>query len=268
LLLVIGLRPRSTALPCFVRGHNGIDAMKNYEYDVCLSFAGAQRPYVEEVAAILRRRGARVFYDDYERSRLWGKDLYEHLDFVYRKAARYCIVFVSADYAHNSWTTHERKSIYARVLDGDETYLLPARFDDTELPGLRDTIGYVDLRTMTAADLAALLIEKLDLRARMTHHHTWPNSHSGRVWIRIRPTPASDGQVHVIALRWGPWRRDVVAAVSAQGLTLMTTKAQEEVAVPLTVRVDPGALVTFGMNESDDRSAISIDEDWYPHQSE
>ena len=79
-------------------------------YDVCLSFAGEQRPYVSEAADALRSFGIRVFYDDYEKAALWGKDLYEHLDWVYRKVARYCLVFISSDYAAKVWTTHERRS--------------------------------------------------------------------------------------------------------------------------------------------------------------
>jgi hypothetical protein len=48
-------------------------------YDVCLSFAGEQRAYVEKVAQALQERGVRVFYDVYERATLWGKDLPTHL---------------------------------------------------------------------------------------------------------------------------------------------------------------------------------------------
>jgi len=72
---------------------------ENFQYDVCLSFAGQNRAYVERVANALRSRGIRVFYDKYERVELWGKDLYSHLDFLYRYAARYCVVFVSKPYA-------------------------------------------------------------------------------------------------------------------------------------------------------------------------
>lgn len=49
-----------------------------FEYDVCFSFAGADRGYVHETADILRNEGVRVFYDEYEEAELWGKDLYEH----------------------------------------------------------------------------------------------------------------------------------------------------------------------------------------------
>jgi hypothetical protein len=62
------------------------------DYDVALSFAGEDRVYVEEVANILHQLGVKVFYDKYEEVDLWGKNLYTHLDDVYRKKSRYCIV--------------------------------------------------------------------------------------------------------------------------------------------------------------------------------
>jgi hypothetical protein len=112
----------------------------DFAYDVALSFAGEQRTYVEKVAAALRRRGVRPFYDDYDKASLWGKDLYEHLDWVYQKGARYCVLCASEAYAAKVWTTHERRSAQARALQASEEYVLPVRFDDTEIPGLRPTV--------------------------------------------------------------------------------------------------------------------------------
>ena len=54
-----------------------------FEYDICLSFAGEDRKYVAAVTDNLRAHGIRVFYDEYEEVALWGKDLYEHLHEVY-----------------------------------------------------------------------------------------------------------------------------------------------------------------------------------------
>ena len=136
----------------------------DFTYDVALSFAGEQRAYVQKVAAALRRRGIRTFYDDYEQPTLWGKDLYEHLDWIYQKAARYCVLFVSEAYARKVWTTHERRSAQARALQSNQEYVLPVRFDDTEIPGLRSTIAYVDARPLPPGKLAALISEKLGPR--------------------------------------------------------------------------------------------------------
>ena len=136
----------------------------DFTYDVALSFAGEQRTYVQKVAAGLRRRGIRPFYDDYEQATLWGKDLYEHLDWIYQKAARYCVLFASEAYARKVWTTHERRSAQARALQSNHEYVLPVRFDDTEIPGLRSTIAYVDARSLLPGKLAAFICEKLGPR--------------------------------------------------------------------------------------------------------
>ena len=49
----------------------------------------------QKLATTLRRAGARVFYDHYEQAELWGKDLYQHLQTVYRDEAKYCVILVS-----------------------------------------------------------------------------------------------------------------------------------------------------------------------------
>ena len=59
------------------------DVRKEFEYDFCLSFAGEQREFVEEVAKELTSPGIRIFFDNYEKAELWGKDLYAHLDEIY-----------------------------------------------------------------------------------------------------------------------------------------------------------------------------------------
>jgi AbiJ-like protein/TIR domain-containing protein len=68
-------------------------------YEVVLSFAGEDRLYVERVAEFLQKHGVKLFYDRYEEVTLWGKDLAEHLDKVYRGSARYCVMFISENYA-------------------------------------------------------------------------------------------------------------------------------------------------------------------------
>ena len=133
----------------------------HFEYDVGLSFAGEQREYVEKVAKELKSRGIRPFYDDYEKGVLWGKDLYAHLTDVYQHLCEYCVIFVSEDYAAKVWTSLERKSAQARALEENKEYILPARFDDTPIPGLLDTIGYIELSEMTPTELSDLIAGKL-----------------------------------------------------------------------------------------------------------
>jgi hypothetical protein len=132
-------------------------------YDVAFSFAGEDRPYVEKVVEILHAVGLEVFYDRYETAQLWGKDLYTHLRAVYQDLAQYTVIFISRHYAEKLWTNHERESAQARAFQENREYILPARFDDTAIPGLTATTGFVDLRVTEPPVLASLILEKLGI---------------------------------------------------------------------------------------------------------
>ena len=66
--------------------------------DVALSFAGEDRKFVEDCAEILRSLNINVFYDNYEKEVLLGKNLYIYLADVYQNRARFAVVFVSKAY--------------------------------------------------------------------------------------------------------------------------------------------------------------------------
>ena len=142
-----------------------------FEYDIGLSFAGEQRDYVERVAKELTSRGIRVFFDDYERGILWGKDLYAHLSDIYEHMCRFCIIFVSREYAAKVWPNRERQSAQARALKEKQEYILPARFDDTPIPGLLDTVGYINLNQTSPLQLSHLILAKL---GKQTRQHYLP----------------------------------------------------------------------------------------------
>ncbi|MBO1223641.1 MAG: GNAT family N-acetyltransferase [Candidatus Scalindua sediminis] len=131
------------------------------KYDFTLSFAGEDRAYADALAKILSMRGARLFYDKYEEADLLGKDLYQHLHFVYRDSAKFCVIFLSKDYERKLWTNHELKQAQARAFLQREEYILPIKIDDTEIPGINPTIGYVDIRSKTVEEIADLLMTKL-----------------------------------------------------------------------------------------------------------
>jgi len=135
-----------------------------YDFDIALSFAGEDREFVAAVAAGLSDAGIRVFYDEYEKVTLWGKDLYTHLTDVYCKRARYTLLFASKHYESKLWTTLERRAAQARALQERSEYILPVRFDDTEIPGLLHAVGYIDLRKVGAADLVEMALDKLGRR--------------------------------------------------------------------------------------------------------
>ena len=130
-------------------------------WDVALSFAGAQRAYVERVAAALKARGVRCFYDADEQVELWGRHLAEELPRIYAEESAAVVVFVSAEYAGAGWTRLERRAAFSRAVAEAGVYVLPARFDDSELPGLLDDVVSVDLRRYAPEQFADLVAARL-----------------------------------------------------------------------------------------------------------
>ncbi len=138
-----------------VRSHE-----KKYDFDVALSFAGEDRELADALAEILRQRGLKVFYDKYEKSTLWGKNLYTYLSDVYQEKARYCVMFLSQHYAAKLWTNYEREAAQARAFRENEEYILPVRLDDTKIPGISSTIAYLSWPPETAETISDAIMEK------------------------------------------------------------------------------------------------------------
>ncbi len=139
----------------------GLRSGAKWRWDVALSFSGAQRAYVEQVAGTLKQRGVRCFYDADEQVELWGRHLAEELPAVYADQAALVVVFISAEYAAGDWTRVERRAALARAARERREYVLPARFDDTVLPGLLDDVVAVDLRRHAPEWFADLVAAKL-----------------------------------------------------------------------------------------------------------
>ena len=131
-------------------------------YDVALSFAGEDRTRAERLATELRNRGVTIFYDAFEKSALWGKDLYSYLDDLYRFRATFCVVFISEQYAKKLWTNHERKSAQAKAFSENRVYILPIKIDETDVPGISPTVGYLSWDDESIESIADLIQRKLE----------------------------------------------------------------------------------------------------------
>jgi len=139
---------------------------EKYQYDVAFSFAGAQRDYVEKVRDSLKKYNVSVFYDNDNSVDLWGKNLYRYLDSIYSQKARYCIIFISKEYAERPWTIHESQSAQERMFSNYDNfefqeYILPVIFDDTRIPGIRSTTGYMDANKLSPDELAEVIAKKI-----------------------------------------------------------------------------------------------------------
>lgn len=134
-----------------------------YKYDAVISYAGEQRFYAEQLAAALKSAKCVVYYDQYELAAAWGKQGPEYFDEIYRDASRFCIVLVSKEYAAKVWTRTELRSALARGLEerASHEYILPIRFDDTDIHGLPPSILYLDAKEHPAQRVAEIFLGKL-----------------------------------------------------------------------------------------------------------
>ncbi|WP_199560185.1 TIR domain-containing protein [Sphingomonas psychrotolerans] len=162
------------------------------------------------LADLLQQEGVRTFYDEFEKVSLWGKDLYAHLQDIYQNQARYCVMFVSKHYAKKAWTSHERRSAQSRALVSETEYLLPVRFDDTSIPGVPDTIGFVDLRETSPQQLRDIIVGKIGPRPRENYFPPLPD----RLFKRLKARSQRE--------------KDLIAIVSQRFFKALTMTDKEE----------------------------------------
>jgi transcriptional regulator with XRE-family HTH domain len=76
-------------------------------------------------------------------------------------------------------------------------------------------------------------------------YHTFTKNYVGDVWIRIAPAPQHIGQVHHVALHWGPNDQQLNLEHLDRPAVLFTGKRGTD-STPMQVSVVPAATITFG----------------------
>ena len=145
------------------------------KYDVALSFAGEQRDYVREVAKVLANDyELKVFFDEFEEEVLWGGNLYEELHEIYSKKAKYVIIFISSEYKEKVWTNHEKSAAQEKALQlKNKSYILPVKFDETQIPGLPTTTFYLDAKKYSPYQIALKFIQKIKKSIKVRWFGEW-----------------------------------------------------------------------------------------------
>jgi hypothetical protein len=135
--------------------------IQSHNIEIALSYASEDRTHAEALVKALKERKVQYFFEDEEKHTLWGKNLYPFLSDLYQNKARYCVIFVSKHYAATRWKSLELQAAQARAFRENEEYILPIRLDDTELPGILPTTGYLDWPPETAETVSDILLKKL-----------------------------------------------------------------------------------------------------------
>ena len=134
-----------------------------YEYDVVLSFAGANRPTAERIRNRLTASGLRVFYDRDHEHHLLGEDLAQVLQDIYLARSRYAVVLVSQAFLDSKWAGNwEWRAILARMQRQRHGYVLPYFLEDgVQVPGLNPTIGHLNASEYSVEEFCRIVVRKL-----------------------------------------------------------------------------------------------------------
>jgi hypothetical protein len=141
------------------------------QFDVGVSFSGNDRPSAGALQCKLTDLGVKTFYDHDFKPILAGEQLTEKLPEIYRDRCELFVPLISEDYRASVWARAEKRAALDRALAVDG-FVLPIRLDDTDIPGISSTIGYLDARKNSWAEIADVIATKLLLKRVLTSAHS------------------------------------------------------------------------------------------------
>lgn len=134
-------------------------------FAIALSYPGEKRPFVEQVAAKLRAQlGSRLFYDKDHEAELARPNLDIYLQGIYHDDSELIAVFLCADYERKDWCGLEWRVVRDLIKRRQASAIMPLRFDETEIPGLFSTDGYVWLPERTPEQVAQLILQRIQIK--------------------------------------------------------------------------------------------------------
>lgn len=145
---------------------------------------------------------------------------------IYQNQARYTIMFISSFYKEKLWTNHERQAMQSRAFQESQEYILPVRFDDTEISGVLPTVGYIDLRVKTPEQLVEIIERKL-----IYSGGTIPSENLRKALSTIMPIPKIEPHellITVINRESQLGIQNVNIVLSAENGTYLSTSTDEQ----------------------------------------
>lgn len=149
-----------------------LDSMSTQKrFKIALSFPGEHRIFVEQVAARLADQIGhdRVLYDRYYEAEFARPDLDTYLQRLYHDESELIAVFLCADYERKEWCGLEWRAIRDLIKKRQASTVMPLRFDNTEIPGLFSTDGYVWIDSRSPQEIADLILQRIGIGAGHTH---------------------------------------------------------------------------------------------------
>ena len=159
-LLALERLEQDQALGKIDRSNSPIDRI---EFEVALTFAGAQRGYVAQVVDKIRERLGpdKVFYDHDYQAQLSRPNLDVLLQDIYFRRSRLVVAFLSKEYQDRDRCGIEWRSIRAQIGVRSDDTLMFVRFDDSVVDGVFERDGFHDARVSSPEEIARAIEDRL-----------------------------------------------------------------------------------------------------------
>lgn len=115
-----------------------------FDYDVALSYAGEDIEIVRSVYRGLQDAGVNSFFDRPHSAELWGEDLEDRFEDIYKTRSRFVMVFSSRHYRRKDWPRFEFQAAKNGQASRRRTVILPVRLDGTPIVGINPSTKCFD----------------------------------------------------------------------------------------------------------------------------
>ena len=132
-----------------------------FKWDFAISYADEESGIASDLHHLLHEKGANVFFAKNENVYLLGKKLKDEFNNIFGTDTRFAVVLLSKHYVEKFWTVYEFNVAKREEQNRDYEYILPIRVDDVDLEGLREDVGYIDLRKEGLFSTVVTMIKKL-----------------------------------------------------------------------------------------------------------
>jgi tetratricopeptide (TPR) repeat protein len=132
-------------------------------FRVALSFPGEHRPRVESIATALTAHLGhdQILYDKWHAAEFARPNLDVYLSKLYHDESELIAIFLCQEYNAKEWCGLEWRACRDLLKAKQDARLMFLRLDDADMPGLYSIDGYLPIRDMSDAQVAAAILQRL-----------------------------------------------------------------------------------------------------------
>jgi hypothetical protein len=132
-------------------------------FRIALSFPGEHRSRVESIANMLAASLGRekILYDKWHAAESARPNLDTYLSKLYHDESDLITIFLCKEYDQKEWCGLEWRACRDLLKRKQDARLMFLRLDDADMPGLYSIDGYLDIRTMSDAEVADAILQRL-----------------------------------------------------------------------------------------------------------